>query len=517
MDGRVPEGATLEVDEPGRESIRGEVPVRTPEEVEAAVERARGAQAPWGGIPPRKRAARLGRLVEVLGAETETVVEEIRRETGKPEVEALAEILASVELVRYYRKKAPRVLERRRVGTGWVVGKSAYTRREPWGVVGVITPWNYPFLLAMDSVTAALFAGNAVVLKPSEHTPFSSALVADLVEKAELPENLVQVVTGDGRTGAALASSDVDKIVFTGSPATGRKVMEAAAGNLTPVALELGGKDPAVVLADADLERAAHGVVHGAFYNAGQTCISTERVFVEEALHDRFAERVTELVRELRAGTRDAYDVGPMVTPDQMEIVESHVSEAVESGARALTGGGRVEGEPDVFAPTVLVDVDPSMKVACEESFGPVLPIVKVRDADEAVRLVNESRYGLFGSVWTSDLERGRRIAHRLELGGVSVNDTLTHYVVPGLPMGGVGESGFGSRRGVEGLEEMSRPRSILVHRVGMTPELWWYPYTEGTSRLMRAILDVRGRLGVTGFLKGLARAAARMTGRGSG
>jgi acyl-CoA reductase-like NAD-dependent aldehyde dehydrogenase len=268
--------------------------------------------------------------------------------------------------------------------------------------------------------------------------------------------------------------------------------MTAAAQNLTPVSLELSGKDPAIVLEDADLERAARGVVYGAFYNAGQTCIATERVFVVDGIYDAFVERVTEFAKELRAGTEGEYDVGPIISERQLRTVEAQLEDALARGARVTVGGGRLAPDSNVFLPTVLVDVDQSMRVVWEETFGPILPLMRVKDEEEAVRLANVSPYGLFASVWTEDRERGEALAESLRAGGVSVNDTLSHYAVPGLPMGGVGASGFGRRRGVAGLEEMSRPRSVLVHRTGLARELWWFPYTERGTRLMRALLGYR-------------------------
>jgi acyl-CoA reductase-like NAD-dependent aldehyde dehydrogenase len=273
--------------------------------------------------------------------------------------------------------------------------------------------------------------------------------------------------------------------------------MAAAAESLTPVTLELSGKDPAIVLEDADLERAARGIVYGAFYNAGQTCISIERVFVVDELHDAFVERVTELTGDLRAGTEGDYDVGPIVTAEQLRTVEAHVEDAVARGAGVTVGGGRLAPNSNVFLPTVLVNVDQSMRVVWEETFGPILPVLRVKDEEEAIRLANVSPYGLFASVWTEDRERGEAVAEQLKAGGVSINDALSHYAVPGLPVGGVGESGFGRRRGVAGLEEMSRSRSVLIHRTGLNRELWWFPYTERGTRLMRALLGYRHSGGV--------------------
>lgn len=479
-----------------------ELPIHGPGEVGAAVERARSAQRSWASLAPKERARRLASLARVLRDRADDIAGRIQAETAKPAVEALTEVLVSADLIRFYVSAAPAHLRPRRVRTGWVVGKSAWVEKEPYGVVGAITPWNYPFILAMDSVTPALFAGNAVVLKPSELTPWTAVLIPDLCREAGLPEGLVEVVTGDGSTGKALVESGVDRIVFTGSSATGRKIMEAAAATLTPVTLELGGKDPALVLEDADVERAARGVAFGAFFNCGQTCISVERVYVARSIYDTFVEQVTELTRGLRLGTGSDADVGPMVSAAQVRIVEEHVRDAVEHGATILVGGRRPEPDAQAFLPTVLVDVTPDMKVMREESFGPLLPIMAFGDEDEAIRLANDTGYGLFASVWTRDRARGASVARRLNAGGVSVNDVLSHYAVAGLPMGGRGASGFGKRRGVEALDEMSRLRTMLADRLGMKREPWWFPYGQGGRRVVRAALGLRGTGGVRGVIR---------------
>lgn len=446
------------------------------------------------------------RLAGVLASRGEEIAASIRAETGKPLSEALAEVLVSVDLIRYYARAARRHLAPRRPGTGWMVSKSGWVEREPYGVIGAITPWNYPFIIAMDSVTPALFAGNGIVLKPSEFTPITTLLIPELCVEAGIPADLVQVVTGDGTTGRALVGSGVDRVVFTGSTPTGRKVMEAAAQTLTPVTLELGGKDAAIVLEDADLERAARGVVFGGFFNAGQTCISVERVFVVRSIYDAFVTRVVETTKELRAGVDANADVGPLITEQQFAIVEGQVRDALAKGARTLTGGARVSDATRVFPPTVLVDVDDSMAVMTEETFGPLLPIVPVVDEDDAVERANQTAFGLFASVWTKDRKRGIRVARRLRVGGVSINDVLTHYGVAQLPMGGVGQSGFGRRRGLDALDEMTRTRTLFVDRSGLRRELWWFPYSARSANLMRGILEWRGRGGLAGAFGAVRR-----------
>jgi len=489
--------------------LLAELPMHDADEVHRVVTRAREAQRPWAALGARQRALHLRRLARVLSVRGEGIAERIRAETGKPESEALTEVVVSVDLLRLYAARAPRHLRRRRVRPGWLLWKAAWIEREPHGVVGAITPWNYPFILAMDCVAPALATGNAIVIKPSELTPWTTQLIPGLCEAAGIPEGLVAVVTGDGRAGEALVRSGVDRIVFTGSTDTGRKIMRAAADTLTPVTLELGGKDPALVLADADVERAARGIVFGTFFNAGQTCISVERVYVARPLYEAFLARVTELVGALRVGVGPNADVGPIVSPAQVRILEEHVRDAVARGARVLVGGRRAEEGSRVFLPTVLVDVTDDMKVMREETFGPLLPVVPVQDEEEAVRRANESPYGLFASVWTGNARRGARIARRLRAGGVSVNDVLCHYGVAGLPLGGVGDSGFGRRRGLDALDEMSRTRTLLSDRAGLRREPWWFPYTPRSSALVRSILELRGRGGVAGAVRAVRRLMA--------
>lgn len=491
--------SVFEVRSPVDGSVIASLPVHGKDEVASAVATSRAAQEGWARRDPTERATVMRRVARALGAQAEALAGTIRRETGKPLTEALAEVLVSVDLIRYYARVAPRWLAPHRVGTGWILTKRGAVEREPYGVIGGITPWNYPLILALDCVTPALFAGNGVVLKPSEFTPLTALALPGILEDAGVSPGLLQVVTGDGGTGRCLVEGGVDRVVFTGSTATGRRVMETAARSLTPVTLELGGKDPAIVLEDADLERAARGVVFGGFFNAGQTCISVERVYVHRAVYPGFVERVAELSRELRTGVGEDADVGPIITPPQLSIIERQVADALARGARALSGG-QVDASGRIFPPTVLVDVDDTMDVLRHETFGPLLPVVVVEDEDDAVRRANDTGYGLFASVWTGSRSRGIRVARRLRAGGVSINDVLSHYGVPALPMGGVGESGFGRRRGLSALEDMTRTKTLFTDRFGLRREPWWFPYSPDSERLMRAALEWRSRGGLSGL-----------------
>lgn len=494
----------LEIRRPGDGSLLQVLPVSSQVEVLQAVERARSIQRQWIELTAEERFRTLARLTEAVGDHAASIAEIIQAETGKPELEANAEVLMVLDLLKYYDEVAPRILRRQWVKTGWLIGKSAYIYREPFGVIGAITSWNYPFVLPMDVVAAALYGGNAVVVKPSEIAPLTALKALELCRSAGLPEALVQVVPGDGHTGAVLAGSGVDKLVFIGNSTTGRKVAARAAANLTPVALELGGKDAAIVLEDADLDRAANGIAYGAFFNAGQTCLSIERVFAVAPVHDELVERLAAIARKLRAGTEGEYDIGPITTPTQLRIVEDQLEDALLRGARVVAGGQRLEDGSNVFLPTVIADVDASMKVMWEETFGPLLPVVRVRDEEEALRLVNVNPFGFAASVWTEDRERGEMLGEQLRAGIVSVNDVMSHYAVPGLPVGGSGESGYGRRRGVAGLEELTRSRSVVIHRTGLSRELWWFPYNKKGLRLIQVLMEARQERGVRGFWAGL-------------
>ena len=368
-----------------------------------------------------------------------------------------------------------------------VKGKKLILRHRPLGLIGVIGPWNYPLTNSFGDCIPALSAGNSVILKPSEVTPLTSLLLAEGLRECGLPENVLQIATGDGQAGAALIDN-VDMIMFTGSTRTGRKVAAEAASRLIPSSLELGGKDPMIVLSDADLERAANFATYYSMQNAGQTCISIERVYVEEPVYDEFVAKVSEKVRQLRVGKPEGLgtvEVGAITFPPQLDIIKDHVADAVQKGARVLTGGSQVPGPGRFYEPTVLVDVDHSMKIMTEETFGPTLPIMRVRDADEAVRLSNNSPYGLGSSVFTRDVKRGEQIARRLEAGAANVNDAMINYTVLELPMGGAKASGLGSRHGAGGIRKYCSQQAIVVTRMGMKKEPFMYPYKARTSRML--------------------------------
>jgi len=487
--------AVIETFDPRSDTLLAVVPDLDETAVRAAIARARAVSGSWSALTYRERTRHLLTVRDRLLDRAEEIVEVICAETGKQRAEAVTtELMAVCETIGWYAKNGARVLATQPVNPGVLAHKKAWKRYEPMGVIGVISPWNYPFTLSMTPVITALFAGNAVVLKPSEVTPTVGLAIGELFEH-DTWGDLVQVVTGGGATGEALVRGGVDKVVFTGSVRTGKRVMAAAADSLTPVLLELGGKDPMIVCADADLDRAAKGAVWGAFQNAGQTCMSVERVYVEESIKDEFIDRVVLETARIRQDA-DGGDIGSMTFAPQVDIVESHLADAVDKGAKVLVGGTRLDRPGLWFEPTVVVDVDHSMDLMTEETFGPVLPIMAVADSDEALRLANDSVYGLNSSVWTEDEDLGTSIANRLQAGNVCINDCIVSYAVAGLPFGGVKQSGIGRVHGAEGLREFSNVKSVLSARVGLPRELWWFPVPPGLDGL--GIRSLRLRFGST-------------------
>ncbi len=505
-------GPMIETRDPRTGVVLAHVPVQSAEDVAAAVFVARDNFGAWSGLSFAERAAHLGAVRDLMLDRAEEIVEVICSETGKLASEAvLTELVATVELIDHYTKHGAKILAAEKVRPGTMVHKKAVRTFSPLGVVGVISPWNYPFTLTMTPVLSALFAGNTVVFKPSEVTPLVGLEIAKLFAEVGSYSGIVSAVTGGGATGEALVRSGVDKICFTGSVSTGKRVMAAAAATLTPVLLELGGKDPMIICDDANLDRAVGGALWGAFGNSGQTCMAVERVYVHDTLYQPFVDEVVARTRNIRQGSAAGDDIGAMTFEKQLEIVERHVADAVAKGAKVLTGGRRVAGRDGLwYEPTVLVDVDHSMAIMTEETFGPVLPIMAVADDEEALRLANDSVFGLNSSVWTSDLDRGRRLADRIESGNVCVNDTIVSYAVTGLPFGGVKESGIGRVHGAEGLREFSQSKSILIDRFNMKRELWWFPLPKSLGTQMTRMLRLRYRSGFANKLRALAPRSRR-------
>ena len=471
----------------------GRVPVMGPEVVRFAVERAREAQTRWARRSPKERGQAILQVRDLIVAEVEDLCERISRENGKTLLEALSmEVMIVADLATYFAKRAHRILAPRDLPLHLLKHRRSVLHYEPRGVVGVIAPWNFPFAIPIGEVIMALLAGNAVVLKPSEQTPLIALHARELFVRAGIDPDLFQVVTGFGQTGAALVDSGVDMVVFTGSVATGRRVAAACGERLIPCTMELGGKAPAIVCEDADLERAANALVWGAFGNSGQICASVERAYVHERVYEAFVALVERNVRLLRQGDPLSHDtdVGAICFPRQLEVAETLIGDAVERGARVLVGGKRRQGPGTFFEPTVLVDVDQGMRVMREETFGPVLPIMKVAGEREALMHANDSHLGLLAYVFSLDRERAQRIAGGVRAGTVMINDVLTTYGMPETPWHGVKQSGLGRVHSAEGLRDLCEVRHVNSDRVRpLGREIWWYPYSERTWRFgIRAV-----------------------------
>ncbi|MFW6069921.1 MAG: aldehyde dehydrogenase family protein, partial [bacterium] len=468
----------------------GAVLASTPEEIARAMAEMRANLRVWRGKTPAERARALRQLQTLLLDRSDEITRVLNLDTGKSRQDALAELFLVVDKLQTYRRHAPGWLARERVPRGIYPFKRYYVERRPYGVVAVIGPWNYPLDLTLPAVFSALLAGNTVILKPSEVTPAVGALVEELFQSVPALSPFVRVVHGDGAVGAELVSAGPDLVFLTGSPATGRKVAKATAETLTPFLCELGGKDPMIVLEDADIEEAAHWGVWGAFVHAGQTCISIERAYVVEAVYEPFLEAVLEETRQLKLGysplPRNPNDLGPLTFERQAQIIEDHLQDARAKGARILLGGRR---EGLFMEPTVVVDVDHSMKLMRDETFGPILPIMKVQDEEEAIRLANDSYLGLSASVWSNDLQRAERVAHRLEVGSVVVNDTLAHYAVSQLPFGGVKQSGTARTHGKQDVLQFTQTHAYGVGRTPFLLDIAARLRTPNRYRLMSALM----------------------------
>ncbi len=488
----------LRVTNPASGEVLAEIPTATAADVQTAIMRARAAQPAWDAIGPRSRARVLRKFVEVLNRQRSEVAALITSEAGKPEVEALlTELIPALDSAQFCSDQAERFLRPEHVqhANPLMKTKKGYLLRQPHGVIGIISPWNYPFSIPTTEVVAALAMGNAVVLKPSEFTPLCALRLQTMLRQAGVPNGVIEVVIGDGATGAAFLSSaqPVDKIVFTGSVRTGKQVAQAAAAKLIPVVLELGGKDPMIVLDDADVEVASSAAVWGAFVNAGQTCLSVERCYVHRSLYSRFVTACAEKTGKLRVGNGalPEIEVGPMIHERQLSVVERHVREAIAQGAKVLVGGERLTNLGlNFYAPTVVTDVDHSMTLMREETFGPVLPIMPFDTEEEAAGLANDSEFGLAASIWTRDRARGEALARRIQAGTVMVNDCISGFAISEAPHGGIKSSGIGRTHGRMGLEEMVRVKYLDSDLLPRMSKIWWYGYSQAFAEQMRGFVD---------------------------
>jgi succinate-semialdehyde dehydrogenase/glutarate-semialdehyde dehydrogenase len=510
---RPPQGAvtpqgTLAVYEPGSGKLLGEVRVATAAQVRETVQASRVAQAEWARRSFAERREVLLRFKELLLDRAGEFCDHITRENGKTRNESLfMEVLPIADAANYYANHARKLLRDEKISLHMFPHKKSYLRYYPRGVIGIISPWNYPFSIPAGDAAAALMAGNGVVVKPSEFTPIIMEKTRALLEEAGLPRGLFAVVQGKGDVGAELIRSGVNMIIFTGSVATGKKVNVAAAEQMIPCVLELGGKDPAIVLSDADLDSAASKIAWGAFANSGQTCASVERVYVHESIARRFTEKVTQLARKLRQGEPNQHDVdvGAMTTQMQVDIVRRHLDEARARGAK-IAAGGEITVTPEgarFVQPTVLTDTTPDMAIVRDETFGPVLPIMTFKTEEEAVRLANDSSYGLSAYVFTKDKSKAERIANQLIAGTVMHNDTLYTHAAPETPWGGVKSSGLGRVHGKHGIKDLCEVRHVNLERLNF-PAFWYYPYSrKAWSAGLRVYRTMLGR-GIAGRLKAL-------------
>ncbi|HZS35291.1 MAG TPA: aldehyde dehydrogenase family protein [Polyangia bacterium] len=493
---------TLECRNPATLEKLGDVPVVGRAELKERVERARRAQRAWADAPWRTRRRVLRDLLDYIVDHQEEICRIASRDSGKTIVDAaMGEVFPVCEKLRYLIAHGERDLQSEPRSSGVFVHKAVRVEYQPLGVIGVLCPWNFPFHNIFCPVVPALFAGNAVIAKASEWTSWSAAdfqaIFDEVLERHGFSTDLVQIITGAGETGSALVTSGVDKIFFTGSPQNGRRVMAAAAETLTPVVLELGGKDPMIICDDADLAQAAGTAMLGVFTACGQMCVAAERLYVFDGIYDKFVARVVEQVHALRQGppTEDAggqYDLGAMTMPRQLEIIERQIADAVAKGARVLAGGRRnpsLKGQ--FFEPTVLVDVTHDMAIAREETFGPVMTIVRVHDEDEAVRLANDCAYGLGSSVFTKSAARAERIARRISAGMTVVNDYGIAYMMQAAPFGGVRISGFGRINGREGLRACCNEKTVVTDRLPLHQAVSFYPIKPQTFSLLAGVVSL--------------------------
>ncbi len=503
-----PEPGTIEVHRPADGTLIRTLPIDGPEHVAAVVARVRRNQPAWEALGIEGRYRWLGRLRDWLLDNADELAALLKEETGKVQADADLEGPYLAGVINFYGENAAEYLAEQVIKgrTPMTKAKRLTVAYRPYQVVGAISPWNFPVILGLEDALAAMTAGSAAVLKPSEFTPLAVNRIVDAWKREIGGPDVFDVVNGAGDTAGALIDA-VDYIQFTGSERTGKVVMRRAADTLTPVSLELGGKDPAIVLADADIERAVNGTTWGGLANTGQICMSLERVYVEEPIYDEFVDRLAAKVREIRQGTdggKHGFDVGAMTSPNQIAIVSDHVEDARAAGARILTGGRSREGAGDWYEPTVIADADHSMKVMREETFGPVIPVMKVRDAEEAIRLANDTTYGLSASVFSGDVKRAEAVAKRIEAGSINVNDSMVNYFAVEVPMGGWKTSGIGYRHGAYGIQKFVRSSSIVSPKGPIAKnELTWFPYTPRkrrfVNRMFRALnaRGIRRRLGI--------------------
>jgi len=487
---------------PATLELVGEVDEVAPDFIPIVVRNAKKIQKEWNSVPIKKRRKLLKDLLQYLSDNLEDIAKIIHQETGKPRIEAInSDIMAGMAALKYVVSAIKDVLKKRKIkfkGMNFamrMLGRSSYIKPKPVGVIGIISPWNFPFGIPFSQIVFAIAAGNAVILKPSSETVLTGLKIKDIFENVGFPEHLVQVVPGSGsRVGSSLVKSKVDRIIFTGSVAVGRKIMEMASQRLTPVTLELGGKSPMVVLEDADIKRAVKGAIWSSFVNAGQICAGVKRIYVQDKIYPQFLDLITQDVGKLKQG--QGWDdpeitIGPLINEAAMKDMEAHVKKALEQGCRVVIGGKK---NPDLkgyfFEPTVITDVDQKDDIVQEEIFGPIIAVLPFSTDEQAINLANDTKFGLYGSVWTEDFERGKTIAEKLSMGTIAINNHAYTYGLPQTPWGGNKNSGFGRTHGELGFHEMLEPHHIHVDKQRIDSDLWWPPYTQEKLETQKDLSD---------------------------
>lgn len=474
-----------------------EVEETSEQKIAEVYNKARAIQPKVGELSVQQRVNEILKIRDYIIENREKILTRIILETGKSRVDGMtSEIFEIIDVIDVFSKLAPKTLKNKSVPTPIVLlGKKSEIWYEPMGTILVIPPWNYPLYQALVPSMMAFLAGNSVIVKPSEVTPLKG-MIEEILDKSGFMKDAIQIVYGSGITGVRLIDARPDKIHFTGSCKTGRKIMAQAAQYLIPVDLELGGKDAAIVFDDVNIERTVNGIMWGGYTTGGQSCTSVERCYVQEKIYDKFVEMLVDRSKKLRPSHKDRNieepedcDVGCVTTEFQVKIIEDHIKDAVEKGAKVLCGGKR-EGNTRHFPPTVLVDCNHSMKIVMEETFGPVIPVMKFKTEEEAIKLANDSEYGLGGSVWSKDIARARRVASKIKTGNLSINNHMLNEGNPNLPFGGTKNSGFGRYKGEAGLFTFSNSKSVLIDKDSGNIDPNWYPFTKTKYELLSQIID---------------------------
>ncbi len=471
--------------DPSNYEVLGSVEISTPEDVQKAFKKAEDSFHFWKKVPLKKRISYIKKAGEIIFEERDKIAELITKETGKPLIESYSsDVLSSLDAISYYCKNSKKILKRERVkfNQPFLLGKKAWIEYEPFGPIALISPWNYPFSIPIVSIVPLIIAGNTVLFKPSEFTPMTGKKIEEIFQKAELPEGVLNVLYGDGKVGREILNQPIKKVFFTGSSQTGKEIMKVCSERLIPVVFELGGKDPMIVLKDANLDTTAWASVWGSLFNCGQTCSSVERIYVEEEIVEPFIQKIVEKMKKLKIGI----DFGPIQNEKQLRKVKEHLDDALSKGGKIIYQIDIKEKKGLFFPPTLLCNLNEDMKCIKEETFGPLIRIIPVKDWKEAIELANSSNMGLSASIWTNDLKKAENMAKEIQAGTVWINNLLYSYNATQCPWGGIKESGIGRVHGKFALLEATYPKLICFERGKKKSELWWFPYDEKKLKMLR-------------------------------